>query len=167
MLLDIRKEAAKIWDREIKKELNKGKKYYIICDNIDGKVKVRDPSLSTADLCYHWFTVSLLLSRVDDSTLSSKPQGDIFTFPSDNFFVSKEESQTMKIHSKHIVAHRLVEVSPLFAKHFKSPVESNPRIEHPYQKEMDSKSSLFPFPIITKDEKKSSESIEIMDIIKV
>lgn len=144
------------------KKVQEGKKFVFVLDNIDWMEKVHDMRSDAQNISVHAVATSLVFDRVssehlpDSGSQNSLKECNIRKLVS----LTPEEESQIRGRYKLIVARILCEFFPAF-KFLQDLVPA--RLPHANNQAMDTKSTVVPFPVLIKDEKKYAEVVDVID----
>ena len=139
----------------------KGKKFTIVLDNIDWKVRAHDMREEHQNVSEHEVASTLVFDRVPSDHLPDNgPQKDIKTTGPGFFLRSDDELSQIayryRVYADRIIAKAIPKLNFL--------ADSLPKhIPHQSSEEMKVKSEIFTLPVLMKDEKKYADCVDVMD----
>lgn len=142
----------------------KGKKFTIVLDNIDWEVRAHDMREEHQNVSEHAVASTLVFDRVPSDHLPDNgPQEDIKTTGPGFFLLSDDELSEIayryRVYAGRIIAKAIPKLSFL--------ADLLPKdIPQQYSKEMKVKSEVFTLPVLTKDEKKYADCVDVMDMFE-
>jgi hypothetical protein len=143
-------------------ELQKGKNFVFVLDNIDWMEKVHDMRSDAQNTSVHAVATSLVFNRVSYQHLpDSGPQNSLEKCDINKLVsLTPEEEHQISESYKLIVGQIMCEFLPAFKfLSYVVPVH----LPHENQEAMNQKSNVIPFPVLLKDEKKYCEVVDVLD----
>ena len=144
------------------KELKEGEKFVFVLDNIDWMEKVHDMRSDAQNTTVHAVATSLVFNPVSSEHVPDSGPRDSLKECNMKQLVSltPEEESQIRDRYKIIVAGILCKFFP-FAKLLEDLVPAH--LPHENLHAMNTKSTVIPFPVLLKDEKKYPEIVDVLD----
>jgi hypothetical protein len=144
------------------RKLKEGETFVYVMDNIDWMEKVHDMRSDAQNVSVHAVATSLVFDRVSSKGLpDTNPQKDLADCNMKELVsLTDEEINQTKERYKFLVAKILCQYFPAF-KFLEDLVPAH--LEHENTEAMNKKSTVVPFPVLMKDEKKYSEVVDVLD----
>jgi hypothetical protein len=144
------------------KKLQEGETFVYVLDNIDWMEKVHDMRSDAQNNSAHAVATSLVFDRVSSKGLpDTNPQKELAKCSMKELVtLTDDEINQTKEQYKLLVAKILCQYFPTF-KFLEVLIPDH--LEHENMEAMNKKSTVVPFPVLIKDEKKYSEVIDVLD----
>ena len=148
---------------KVVEEVNAGKTFSFVIDNIDWDVKVHEMRSDNQNQSVHAVATSLVFDRVQSNHLpDDEPQQSLATCDVTKLVeVSGTDLETQRQEYVLIAGQILCEFIPTFK--FLKDVVMDIDLPMQYKAEMQEKSLIVPFPVLFKNEKKYAEIVDVLD----
>ena len=144
------------------KQVKEGKSFVYVLDNIDWMEKVHDMRADAQNVSVHAVSTSLVFDRVPSKHLPDNgPQKNLANCNISKLVsLTKEEVNNIKERYKLLIAKILCQNFPAF-KFLHDLIPEH--LPNEYLKQMKTKSTVIPFPVLLKDEKKYADVVDVLD----
>ena len=146
---------------KVVEQVNAGKKFTLVLDNIDWTVNVHDMLSDNQNTSVHAVAATMVFNRVSSDHLPDEhPQGSLATCDIVKLVgLTDDELNVIRQHYMNLLAQVILEFLPAFS--FLKDVI--PIVPSKYEKEMCQKSLVVPLPVLMKDEKKYADIVDVVD----
>ena len=144
-------------------EVKAGKTFSFVLDNIDWEEKVHDMRSDYQNKSVHAVATSVVFDRIPSTNLDDEEPQQSLSDVDIVQLVELREDDLLELRQmyKMIAAKILYEHFPAFG--FLKDIVGNFGLSSKYKAEMEVKSTVVPFPVLLKDEKKYGEVVDVLD----
>ena len=150
---------------KIQKLVREGQELRINFDNLDFRIMANHVLTSHRNTDVHWINQFITFDRVPSAHLdNSKPLSDLKQLPLTEYLLSQEERSQLRRTMIVLVARVLTKMIPCLS-HIKDAVVNH--IQHPYSKEMATKSVIIGLPVQPFNQAKHADVIQYLDYLEI